>query len=395
MLSHAVIYVALTVIVVTCILLLENHSKLIRTLSAPVIIMFLGTLFTTIGVTQEYMPIYDSYFAYLMPLAAILFVIKFDVVWLFKHGKRITFMFISTAFLLFVGITFIGSFCTMPVVEKITGGILAEFVGSPPNLFAVKEAVGIDDVAFAKFLFVDNIFAIFAMTAVFMLPSLKFISKFFRRIYGDDASENLRISDEESAENAQLITTIYDAIPLQSIFVTLSIGFLLLAIVTPFCAWAGDSIGNTILNQFLSTPLVVAPFAGLLIAIPFKKQMQKIQGEDTIAYFIFLMTSFTVGSFVNLRDILSINPTFFILLFLCFSWNIFGCLLWGKVFKIPFEEVCLSIAASYAGPGEAFAVAKSQNWYGHARLGIMVGMLGNILGSILGILSANILLTLR
>jgi uncharacterized membrane protein len=393
--NYAVIYIALTVIIVTGVLLLEKHSKFIRVVSAPVIIMLLGSLFTTIGVTPAYMPVYDFYFSYLMSFAAILFVLKFDVAWLFKHGKRIAFMFLCTSFITFAGITLAGSFFDLPEVEKITGGIVGEFIGGPPNLFAVKEAVGIDDVSFGQFLFADNIWAIIAMTIVFSLPSWKFVSRFFRRIYGGHTGEQAGASDENSADAEKFVTNIYDAVPLQSVFVILSIGLLLQSVIVPFCAWAGESVGNVMLNQVLSTPLVVASFAGLFIAVPFKKQMQKIQGEDTIAYFIFLMTAFTVGSFVDLRDILSVNPGFFLLLIICMTVNIFGSLLLGKIFKIPFEEICLCVAASYAGPGEAFTVAKAQNWHGHVRLGVMVGMLGYIIGSILGVLSANILLALN
>ena len=182
-----------------------------------------------------------------------------------------------------------------------------------------------------------------------------------------------------------------DSISLWSVAVIAGIGLTVIALITPFCAWASGHIQNTLLNQLLSTPLIVSPFLVLIIAALFQKPLTNVQGEDTVAYFIYLMTLFTVGSYTNFLDILNVNITMLFLLIAALACNIGFSLLLAKIFHIPYEEVCLSVAASYAGPGEAYVIAKTNRWFHHAKLGVMIGLLGYVIGGPLGLIAANLL----
>lgn len=391
--TYPVLYVALSVVVVLAAQKLEERSKFIRLVSVPVVVIFLGCLCTTLHVTPSYLPVYDAYFKYLMPIAAALFVLKFDVVWLIKHGKRITGMFLLTSGSTFFFVTLIGRCFNFPGKATITGGIVAEYIGGPQNMLAVIDAIGLEESIFSRFIFSDNVWAIFAMMIVFLLPSLKFVSSKFICLY--DQKENLNEEEKRESGSADeemaAVTSMNDHLSLWSVFTIISIGLLILALITPFCAWADASIQNTLMRQLMSTPLIVAPFFALIIATIFRKLLLKMKGEDTFAYFGYLITLFTVGSYTNFFDVLNVEFSMFLLLFIALAVNIGFSMLFAKIFKIPYEEMCLSVAASYAGPGEAYVVAKNNNWNNHAKLGIMIGLLGYVIGGPLGLLAASVL----
>jgi uncharacterized membrane protein len=389
--SYPILYIALTILVVLLALKLEKHSKLVKYISVPVVVIFLGCLFTTFHITPSYAPVFDTYFSYMMPMAAALFVLKFDLSWLYKNGKRITAMFLMTSISTFVFVSLISLVFKFPEKEVITGGIIAEYIGGPQNMLAVFGAVGIDDAVFSQYIFADNVWAIFAMIIVFLLPTMKLLSKGFRKAYDEDGMPIETKSVGDDSKHSKTTTSMEDRVSLWSVAIIGAIGLSVVAIITPLCTWAGLAIENELINQLLSTPLIVAPFLILIIAVPFQKQIHKVEGEDTIAYFIYLMTLFTVGSFTNFLDIFNVDHTMFLLLIVALAINIGFSMVLARIFNIPYEEMCLSVAASYAGPGEAYVIAKSNNWSNHTRLGVMIGLLGYIIGGPLGIFAVNML----
>lgn len=405
--ENPVLMTAFIVGICTLVVYLEQRSKFVQAMSGMTLALVLGLLCTSIGILPTWHSVYGGLFDYILPLSVSLFLFKADLRKIWRVSGRLALVFLMTcAFTLLGG--FVIAYVLSGSVAQVAHSasiVVGAYTGGVPNFFALKDLTQIADENWNKLLVSDTAWLYLGIIIIFAVPSLNWFANRFQRVYpssGHGAGSHLdelragsieRDSSRpsEDLDDASVFSTVNTSVTLQNVI------FILLIALGIFgtSVWINGSIASItnspILIQLFSEKLVVIPLITTFLATVFPGFFGKIVGEDTIAVFFAYMFIFATGALISFNDILSMNPLFFMISLTIFAFNFVGTFLFGRLLKIPFEELTLSVAASFLGQYASFAIAKQHGWQKYAMPGVMIGLLGVVLGNYIGLFLFNVL----
>ena len=358
----------------------EIFSGLFKYLPTVIWIYFLPMFSTTLGILPESSMLYDWIKTYLLPPALILLLLSSNFTALKKLGfKAISIMFIATISVVIGGIVSFGIFSSwLPDNSwKGLGALSGSWIGGSANMVAVGASIGTPDDLFGIMIIVDTIVGYGWMGIVI------FFSAYQERIDRWNGVEtslidniNIQMSDIESKRRP---TRFIDLIAIVSIgmiggYFSLIIG-----------EWLPD-LGK-IVTSFGWTIIIVS-ILGIILSLTPLSDLENAGASHIGNLFLYLLLA-TIGAKANLTSI--IYAPVFLLVGICWI-TVHAAILFmgGRLLKVPMFLIATSSQANIGGVVSAPIIATVYQ-KSLAPVGLLMGVLGNIIGIYFGLLTAWIL----
>jgi len=355
----------------------SEFSGLFKYLPTVIWIYFLPMFSTTLGILPESSVLYDWIKTYLLPPALILLLLSSNFPALKKLGsKAILIMFIATISVVIGGIVSFTIFASwLPYNSwKGLGALSGSWIGGSANMVAVGSSIGTPDDLFGIMIIVDTIVGYGWMGIVI------FFSAYQERIdrwNGVKTSliENINIQMSDIDSKRRPIRFI-DLITILSIgmiggYYSLKIG-----------EWLPD-LGR-IVTSFGWTIIIVS-ILGIILSLTPLSDLENAGASHIGNFFLYLLLA-TIGAKANLTSI--IYAPVFLLVGICWI-AVHAAILFmgGRLLKVPMFLIATSSQANIGGVVSAPIIATVYQ-KSLAPVGLLMGVLGNIIGIYFGLLTA-------
>lgn len=313
-----------------------------------------------------------------IPLALPLMLFSLNIRSWFRMANS-TFLSMLFAFFAVLFIVSLNLFIFKDKVEdlpKISGMLIGLYTGGTPNLAALKMMLDVDADTYIKVHTYDMV-----PSLIYLLFLISIGKLFFRRFwpaYPVKDKENLyeHISYDENAYkgmlNRQRILPLLKA---------LGVAVLIFAIA------GGASILVRPSEQMLVVILIITTLSILASLIP---SINKIEKSFELGMYFILVFSIVVASMADLKRLMDISGSLFILI----SFTIFGSLfihaLLAKLFKVDADTLMVSSTALICSPPFVPMISGALKNKEIMVSGLTVGIIGYALGNYLGVLVSHL-----
>ncbi|TVP52509.1 MAG: DUF819 family protein [Mongoliibacter sp.] len=353
-----------------------NGFKGWKTIGTPILSILIAAVISNIGIIPTAMdghPVYDSVFVFVAPLGIFIALLEVDLKSLKDAGLPILLMFALGTIGTVAGV-FIAWYIVNPAVaigdlsSAMAGMFTGTYIGGSINFNAVALHYKVNEsgALFAAATVVDNIIGTPWIIATLILP--KYLQKLFPR------------KKLDSSKNAGKVQT-REEVSILSIAAILALGLM------------GISLAKVFATYFPQIPEIITLTTIALILAQFQF-IQRLKGKNTLGFFFILIFLAVIGTLCDISALSGIGglagtlSLFVGLLVLIHGLVIFGL---GSAFKMDWDVIAVASQANVGGNTTALAAAESLNRPDLLIPGVLVGSLGNAVGTYLGFVVAGIL----
>jgi uncharacterized membrane protein len=371
-----------------CVLQLSRHGRFkryFRFLPPVFWIYFVPMLASTAGLTDTRSSVYSLIIAHLLPASLLLLLISVDVKSIIRLGGPAILMF-------FVGS--LGIILGAPVVFFLFknwvgaqswsgfGALSASWTGGSANMIAVKEALNTPDKVFLPMVIVDTIVPYVWMGILLAMVRIQPVFDRWNHSNRQMLDQlNKRIFDISSSRQKQKWNV-------KGIILVLGLA-ILGSLISQFIAKPLPEIKYAV-STYAWTIIIVSAL-GILLSFTPVKNLENF-GASKIGYFMLYFVLASIGAKANMIDI---GSTFLLILagFLIVFIHAGFLLVASRIIKAPLFLAVVASQANIGGVASAPVVAAVYQ-PGLASVGLLLAILGNIVGTYLGILSGQLCLSL-
>ncbi|MDR7132117.1 putative membrane protein [Algoriphagus sp. 4150] len=348
-----------------------------KTIGTPILVIVITAIAANFGIIPTATsgnPVYTGIFKYLAPMGIFIALLEVDLKSLKKAGMPILVMFGIGAMGTIIGVL-VAWYLVKPAVEigpmanAVAGMYTGTYIGGSINFNAIALSYQVNENAelFAATTVVDNLIGTPWIIATLILP--KYLRTFLpRKKLLPSANEDQKIKTNESISIAGLASI-------------LGLAFLAMA------------VSKLTLQFFPQIPeiLTLTTIALILAQI---RLLNKLEGTHTIGFFLILLFLSAIGTLCDLDtlaglgDLAGVLFLFVSVLVLIHGLVIFGL---GALVKIDWDIISVASQANVGGNTTALAAAESLNRPDLLIPGVLVGSLGNALGTYAGFFIAGML----
>ncbi|MEM8888779.1 MAG: DUF819 family protein [Bacteroidota bacterium] len=315
---------------------------------------------------------YGWVFKYFIPFAIPLLLFNVQLKRIINDTGRLLLPFIIGAAGVALGAIVAGSFLEFGEdTHKVMGAFIGTYTGGSVNFMAVSTALKFEQSdLFVSTITVDNVFTNVYIVLIFLLPGIKWIANYFAPYVADESKE----LEEEK--------TVFE------------FGVLMEHITLCLLISAGIFVFAEILGPFLSSlvgtkidlEVLIITAAIIVLVNIFPKFFLKYQ-EVAFNIGMFLMYVFlaVIGASSNLNQLWNSIPGIILFATIILLVHLAVVLIAGKLLNVSLKEIMIASAANIAGPSVAAPMAVSFGMPKAITPGILIGLLGYVIGTFLGI----------
>lgn len=351
--------------------------KVGKTIGTPIIVILLTALAANLGViptaTQGHV-VYTGVFLYLAPLGIFIALLEVDLRSLKNAGLPVLMMFGIGGLGTVIGVL-VSWYIVNPAIEigplanVIAGMYTGTYIGGSINFNAIALSYQVNEQVdlYAATTVVDNMIGTPWIIITLILP--KYLQKLFprKKLISSHAPQDQVIKKE--------------TISLKGLAVIFGLGLLAMA------------ASKAIFVYFNGIPeiLTLTTLALIFAQFPYIKN---ISGTHTIGFFLIMIFLATIGTLSDVTTLMGLGELagtlilFVGLLVLVHGLVIFGL---GALLKMDWDVVAVASQANVGGNTTALASAESLNRPDLLIPGVLVGSLGNALGTYIGFMMVGIL----
>ncbi len=360
----------------------QSWSKKLFQIIPPVIwVYFLPMISTTLGITPEQSVLYAWIKTYFLPAALILLLLSSDVRAIAKLGpKALGTMLGGTLGIVLGGVISLALFGAWLPEDawQGMGALSGSWIGGSANMVAVGTSIGVRDELFGVMIIVDTIVGYGWMGIVIFLSAFQSRLDKWNGVTESpisDLSDHLAESDLHKREPLRFQSLVF------MVVIGMGVGFL--------CLKAGEFLPDAgkIITSFGWTVILVS-ILGLALSFTPLAKLEKQGASHLGNLFLFLLLA-TIGAKADLKAITE-APLFLavgVVWIAVHALVLFGV---GRWLKAPMFLIATSSQANIGGVVSAPIVAEVYQ-KGMAPVGLLMGVLGNILGLYFGFLTAQLM----
>ncbi len=323
---------------------------------------------------SESVPAYDFVYNYITPMAIPLLLFSANIVKIVKESGRLIAIYLIGA----VGIV-IGAIISFFVINlgpetfKVAGVFIATLVGGSVNFVAASHTLNFDHSSlFTTAMAVDNFGIQFYLIFLFYLPFITILQKYYPEL--KDMSQDME--EEKSQEEEER-----NKVSIGSIVYVITIA----GVATWASAWIGGLLQQLFHTKANLNLLVVTVIMTAFVSV-FPKIFEKL---ERVAFslgmsllYIFLAV---VGAASNIKTVFLAGPGVFLFATLTLLIQFAIIMGFGKLFKFSLKEIAIASCANVSGPTLSAPMAASFKAKNLITPAVLVGILGYIIGTFLGV----------
>lgn len=366
--------------------ILVEHKKLLGKISGILVTMILMSLLSMFGVvpvasnSKVIVPVYDMVFSYFMPISIPMLLLSTNITKIIKESGKLLLAFLLGA----VGIV-IGCIIAFFIIDlggksaETAGVIAATLIGGSVNFVATAEILNFStNPLFTTTVAIDNFVANLYILFLFTVPTFTFLAKFFVKHTEVETNENKIISEDSGVSKS---------ITFEKIAYTI--------FLSVFIAVGGNAVApylENFLHTTLSLRILIITVLAILIANIFPKKLKEIESTSfSVGLWLMYIFLAVIGAATNLNDILNVGLNVLLFYLIIMFVHFVFLIAVAKLFKLNVFEVIISSAANIMGPSVAAPMAASLGQQRMVTPAILVGILGYIIGTFIGVSIASLL----
>ena len=376
---------------------LEQTYAWASRISGAVIALIFALVLVNTNIIPPHAELYDDIvWGYVVPIAIPLLLLQTNIVKIWRETGRLLVIFLigaaGTICGALIGCVLLGS--AIDGLPKVAAMMTGSYIGGGVNFTALADAFKVSGTLVSSTIVADNL----NMAIYFLILLAIAGNAFFRRVYTHpliDAVEKNGESDEGKTLAAQYwgrkdisLRDIAMCVTYAVVVVTVSkfIGATLGTVISPDANWF-----TKMCNTFLGSQYVWITLISMIFATFFEKQTSAMNGAQEIGTFFIYMFFFVIGVPASIMEILTNAPLLFVFCLIMVVVNMLFCLIGGKMLGFALEDILIASNANIGGPTTAAGMAISQGWNALVGPAMLVGTLGYVIGTYLGIIVGSLL----
>jgi len=379
--QHLAVMAGLTAIAATGFLL--EKTKFGALLTGTVWTILLAIVASNLRILPFDAPAYGFVFSYAVPVLIPLFLMKADLKRIFFETTRMTGAFLIASLATLVGV--FAAVVLVPLREwepAVAASLTGSYVGGSVNFAPLTQMTGLAENApglVSSIVAADHLASAAYLGVLAVLPGVAWVAKrFVTRDHSQDHTEEL-------AEASQGQTTAL------SLALTLAYALTVVALGT-WIAGAGDrwidpdQMRGVIGVSFGDLKYVFITVLALILPTAIPSQMAKLNGGFELGVVFAFLFFAAIAAGADVVQLLADAPM--IMLFIAVLVSVHGVVAFvlAKFAKLSLPEIIIASNAAILGATTAPALAAAKGWRDLVTPGVLVGVLGYALGTVLGTL---------
>lgn len=383
---------ALYVLTVLCLLVVLSEwlvrETVLRGLGTALLVIVLTAVVANIGIlptgsSEEHpVPAYEAIFSYLAPISIFWLLLRVNLKDVLAAGLPIVFLFLvgslATTLGAVAGMWLVnGPQSIGPLYNAVGGMFVGTYTGGSINFnaLALHYEVMREGVLYGGSVAVDNILTTLWMVATLALPRL--LAPLWPRREGAGAQrENPSLGIEEDTEHLHPI----------DLGLVLALGMGALLASNLLAEWAGE------LGYVVPSIIIITLLALIIAQFPIAKRLKGAQAMGMFSVYLFLAV---IGAFCDIQALQSLGLLGLTLFgFALTTVFVHGLATFGaaRLMKMDLDMAAVASQANVGGGTSALALARGIGRNDLVLPAVLLGSLGNALGTFLGFWAAGQLL---
>ena len=377
MIQHPLGILCALLLIEGTVLFLSEHSRLEKFFQFPPAmfwIYFLPMLASNFGILPRESAIYPAITQRLLPTGIILLLISSDLGAILKLGKPALIMMTATV----IGVM-LGAPLTMLIFKRWLppdawsgfGALSASWIGGSANMIAVKEVIGTPDKVFFPMIVVDTIVSYSWMGVLLLGAGIQLI-------YDKWNHSDRRVIEELEGRGLGVAFTSKHVSP-KYLPVILAAGF--------GGAWIATALARIFAHGAFAWVIIIASTMGILFSLTSLKKLAT-QGASRMGYLFLYFVLTSIGVRASLAGIFAAP----VLILAGVVWILFHAifvLIVARITRIPLGLAATASQAAIGGPASAPIVGAAYEPL-LAPVGLLLGILGNVIGTYLGLITSQL-----
>lgn len=340
-----------------------EHTKIGQRISGAMIAIILAAVLGNLRIIPSTSPVFAFIWAYLVPLAIGLFLIKADLVTIFREGGRTLAAFVFGAMGTLAG-TYLGAMF-LPLgryAGEYAAIFSATFIGGALNFAAVADAIGFRNPSeLAAALAIDNVLGLFYLV---LLGVAARWSSLHRLLPAEMAAEwKIASSDRKTPGK------------IQDFLLALTISATACATGKHISSW----LGHADYSILYITIIMIA------VATIARRWLHRLDCAELLAMIFMYLFFVMLGAGANISAMFESALSLFFYVALIIAIHSFFTLVGAKLFHINYREAIIASSACIGGPPIAVAIAVLFGWRNLVTAGVVTGVFGYAVGNFIGI----------
>lgn len=330
-------------------------------------ITLLAALLSTLSIIPRSSGLYTAISSYFVPLSLSLLLFKANLPRIWTSSGRVLVAFLISATGVVIGAALGVQLLNLGNEENVIAGIVvAGYVGGSSNIAAVAASFGLT----TSEIFAITVASIFVVGIPFLafLSALPGIGPVWRVIARDQ---------DESGQGRRLSGTTNDhgEITSTSLILALAVG----SVIVWLSSIAASTTGYPPLKYVMITVLSVF-FATFL-----PEQSGRLSGHYEIGRILIYSFFVVIGASLDFSLAIEHGTEIALFAFIVIASHLVLLLIVGRALKLRGPDIAIGSNACILGPATAAAMATANGWDDLVTPGILAGILGYVIGTLLGI----------
>ena len=360
-------------------------TRLGALLTGTVLVILMAIVAANVGLIPHQAPTYDFVFTYLVPVLIPLFLLQGDVRRLLREASRTALAFMVASAGTVAGVLLAVSLLDLSTLagsaninaadkeSAIAGLFAATYIGGSVNYAALGEMTGLSGDAsfFSAATAADNLFSAIFLSVLGLLPGLQWLARRFHD-YPQTKTHTSNSTISESNTVSMTPTSLCTALAVSTLLVTIS---------DALSAWLDFSGGRYIILTILT----------LALATMVPKLRDWCSGGFELGVVLSFVFFGSIAAGADVVAMLSVAPILIALVTILLATHLLCLLVIGRWLNLTLPELLTASNAAVLGATTAPAMAAAKGWHDQITPGVLVGVLGYSLGTLIGALLFNLL----
>ena len=383
--NHLAVFAAIMVIASAAFLLERN--RLGAQLTGAVIAILLAIAASNLHIIPHDAPAYGFIFSYIVPALIPLFLFQADLRRLLREASRTTAAFMLATLGTITGVAVaavlldLGALAaaadTIPARREaaIVGLFASTYIGGSVNYAALGEVTGLNSDAsfFAAATAADNLFSAVYLSVLALLPGLHWLSRHFvpHTATPITTQASTELMDQSATTDPSERP---GAVTATSLCLALAAAVALVAITDALVTWLNLGGWRYVVLTLLTL--------GLATGLPQLRQYLAGGFELGVALSFSFFAAIAAGA--NITAMVSVAPLLIALVLILLTVHLAVLLSLGALCRLTLPELITASNAAVLGATTAPAMAATKGWHDQVTPGVLVGVLGYALGTVIG-----------